>query len=114
MPRVFVIEQPRIRFSQEKVEAFGTVVILFSDDDRRPSLFSPDEFADAVVEQLLKESFRPDEDCICVTGSMIAVSLLLMTVVSRWGRARLLMFNARSDGYVLKTFSGLVPTGDRT
>jgi len=104
MRRVFVIEEPRARFDPKKVSDFGEIKLVFTYHDRRPSIFQPNEFGDAIIERLEARDFDPSNDMVCVAGSMIGVALLLMIIIARWHQVDLLMFNARTENYVLRRF----------
>lgn len=95
--RVFLFEETKQNVG--KAGAFGKVEYLFSDDSPRSALFDCDDLGYEVVLALDKAKYNPAVDYICVTGHIVAITVLTATVVSEWGRAKFLLYDAVQKTY---------------
>lgn len=107
MSRVFFIERPtRKGIDVSSASAFGEIHILFSGEDRRPSIFDSHEFVDKVMKALAAVDFNPSEDLFCIAGSMVSVALSMIALScyaqDMGSKVRLLLYDTTMDHYVEK------------
>lgn len=103
---VFLVEQPKPEYDLEPAREFGEISYIFGPGAHRPSVFKVDEYRERVREALASAKFDSKTDYFCMTGSMVPVALCLVTMVSTYGRVRVLMFNAHESRYLLRVLSG--------
>ncbi len=101
MTRVFILEP--VQFNVENVKKFGEVVYIFSNFDRRPSIWA-EEYAQTVVDVLESKHFNPEEDVFLAAGKMVPIAIVIAELVMEYDGVRLLLFNAVSpQHYVIHT-----------
>jgi hypothetical protein len=88
------------RYGTQPSLKFGTTVFL--QDRRIISPFRTQELIDELYKRLLEERFDPDIDYVGLTGGHIMVSILLALVLSKYGRAKMLMWDASNSEYVAR------------
>lgn len=98
--RVFIIEQAREAGDLSTLEEYGTVVVLFPPSKRRPPVFKPGEYMQEVVDALEALGYDPNYDAFALTRSLLPNVLFCAAVVSAWPNSRVLMFDAKADGYI--------------
>ncbi len=100
MPRVFIVEEPKANIDITKAERFGELVFVFDPHDRRCSVFDCQQFGENVLKQLDTHDFSPEEDYLCIVGSMITVMMMLLAASARWPIIRTLFYSANEGQYV--------------
>lgn len=99
MPKVFIVEPVRSNLNFQSAEQFGETVYLFNEGDRRSSVFDSENYADDIAEALSRKEFNPNKDYICITGSIIPVTLVVATMIHLYGRVNALFFRANESSY---------------
>ena len=105
MSRVFIL-YPIMNASIDTTRAqnFGDVAYIFDREDKRPSMFKHIEYGNAVLERLTALRFDPTVDYVCCVGSLVGMSVLLITLARTFSTLRVLLFDATKGEYVLRTF----------
>lgn len=103
MSRVFLVEPPRQNMDISKAEAFGEVVYLFGPGVRRCSIFDVEQFSSSVVQRLKELGFNHVEDCFCVIGGLVPVSITLSMMLTHYPEVVLLLYSATSNEYCKRT-----------
>lgn len=106
MPSAFVFEKQK--FDVSGVTAFGDLKYVFSEGDRRSSVFQSDKFIEDIVTRLSKAGYTAKTDAVVATGSLIPV-LGLAAAATRCAQAQgsktvnFLLYDSRSLRYFLST-----------
>jgi len=102
---VFVVETPRQGIDISKAGIYGDIIYLFGENCRRPSIFQTELFGNAILQRLKQFGYDPDIDSFCVAGSMLAVSIALISISQTFSKFNILMFNSTQSEYTLKRFN---------
>ena len=100
--RVFLVEELREGKDASAAGKHGELITLFDGQHRRPPVFRPTSFCEAVIDRLADEGFDPDLDGVVLAGGLIPNSLLLAALAAKCGRVTILMFDASASSYVAK------------
>lgn len=101
--RVFMVEPTRVDSSAAR--DYGEVVYIFDADTRRCSAFRTANFGVAVLERLQDMQYDPLVDCVCLSGSLLAVGTALAVIAQVHSKFNVLLFNSVDGKYVLRTFN---------
>ena len=96
MHRVFLPYRSS-RFNITDAERFGEIIFL-----TKPREFSPFNTTltvEALHAALEEAEFNPDEDFVCLTGEVLITAIFLAVASERYGRVKLLMFDAKVGRY---------------
>tara|TARA_R100000152_G_C6779547_1_gene211279 strand:+ start:3185 stop:3520 length:336 start_codon:yes stop_codon:yes gene_type:complete len=96
---VYVFASPNGRFNTAGAVTFGQV--RYCSPEGRVSMFNTDAGMAFIEERL--EDFDPDTDFIAMTGQNVIVALALSYVMAKFGRCRILLFDARTAKYAERT-----------
>lgn len=99
--RVFIVEEPRAGIDVSTAQRFGQVIPIFSVNCRRPSVFRPNQYREALAEALEALFFDPEKDFFLLAGAVVTVSVALSSIAMKWGHVQILIFNAQESRYVL-------------
>lgn len=105
MPKVFIIERPRNNIDVSDAEKFGEIVYVFGVDDRRCSVFQHVDFGRTILQRLEFLRFDPKLDYVCIVGSMLTVSIAVITIAQCYDEFSTLLFNSVDNAYVEKRFN---------
>lgn len=100
MPRAIILEPPGHLFDLTDVARFGLVKYLF--DPRGPHPFRQEEFRSEVNRRLDEVAFDPDVDYVVLVGKTTKFLYLSLEVVARYGRVKLLQFDATRAEYFVQ------------
>lgn len=100
MARVFLVEHPRAHIDVKKAEKFGQLTYIFALNDRRASVFAVNAFVVDALDRLENASFAPEEDSICIAGSMIPVTMIVSAMLYLYGCISVLLYDSRAGEYV--------------
>ncbi len=103
MKRVFVIEPPR-KLTVDGAREFGEIHYLFNSDTRRSSIFDVLNFTRDILDALTRNEYDPNTDYVCVTGSIITVSLMMAALGAKYKQFQILLFSSQQSKYVSKLF----------
>lgn len=95
--RIFVFEETKQDVG--KASAYGRIVYMFSEARPRSALFDCDALAHEIVIALEDCGYDCESDFICITGHIVAITVLVSTVISEWGRAKFLLYDAIQKTY---------------
>jgi len=105
-PRVFILQnQSRYDISAAKYYS-NKFVFIINKEHINP--FDTYEFTELVRHKLIMESFNPERDFICLTGSSILLSLFLATLIRHYSyisQFKVLIFDAKTNKYKLRMLS---------
>lgn len=104
MSRVILFEKPRQNIDISHAESFGEVHYLFSDERRRCSAFNTDLFQATILKELDRMRYDPEEDYICIAGSMIVIAIGVVAVAKGYGDFKVLLFSSTENSYVERMF----------
>ena len=96
--RVISVLRSNHQYDVSGAAKLGSVHYLL--DGEKTNLFNPSEYVQHLLVALERTKYHPDEDLLMMTGSPIAISLLLSTVLCVHGRARILLFDSRANRYI--------------
>ena len=102
--RVFVIEPPRNELDINKASTFGNIAYLFDRDIRRHSVFKSKAFGADLLQRLEAVQYNPDQDYICIAGSMVTVCVSVIVIAQRYDAFTVLLFNSINDAYEARRF----------
>lgn len=102
MPKAILIEP--VNLSVSKARHYGTLTVLFPDEDSRAAAFDHESFVDDLIYALNRIDFDPSVDSIIHSGSSLMLSLAQMTILSHFGACRVLYFDAPSGEYIVRSF----------
>jgi len=111
MSRVFIIEPLRSHIDISKAKDFGEVIYLFKPMQRRVGVFDHIRFGQAVLKELEDYIFEPENDCICIVGSIVTVSIAIIAIAQTYPKFSALLFNSTNNEYEKKTFNTLTWKG---
>jgi hypothetical protein len=97
-PRCFLIE-PCTNVNTAPASKHGPVLVLFPRGSRRASIWS-DEFRQEILAALDAHAYDPANDHIVIAGHMIPVTIMIGTLVQRFGEISVLFYDAPSRDYV--------------
>lgn len=97
-PRCFLIEP--VKLDIRDARTYGEIVLLFNENDRRPSIFSTESFLKAVQRRLEEENYDPLIDYILIAGPMVTVVVTAAEMAAAYGRIKVLMFNSNENQYI--------------
>ena len=95
--RVFVFEETKQDVG--KAGAFGKIEFLFGETRPRSALFECDNLSNEIINALEECAYDPARDFICITGHIVSIALLTAAVVSEYGRAKFLLYDAIQKTY---------------
>jgi hypothetical protein len=102
MARVFVLD-PDVtknpKFNTASLEKFGKVAFIFNKSWTMSPL-RPAASLKAMRRALESQKFDPFTDYIVLTGPFHTINLLIWALARAYEPIRVLMFDARNDGYV--------------
>lgn len=110
--RCFIME-PCHRADESRIEEHGEVRYLFDRNSSRPGIWSNDLFKRAILDALKEQDYDPEVDAFVIVGSQVAVTIGITTIVSEYGRARALFFDAKDRNYVSRIVGGEETDGRR-
>jgi len=105
MCRVFVVEHPKPNLDINSAEEFGELTFIFEPNDRRCSAFHHVSFGRAILDKLESLNYNPNEDYICIVGSILVVSIAMITIAQAYPSFKALLFNSIDSCYVEKQFT---------
>ena len=104
-PRVFILQDQRnSRYDISGVKYYSQELIYVINNER-VNPFDVYEFTELVRHRLIMETFNPEKDFICLTGSSILLSLFLAAIVRKYVNAcqfKILIFDAKTNRYKLR------------
>lgn len=100
MSRVFVLEPPRPDIDISLSNEYGDLVILFDNETRRSSVFRTAAFGHEILEKLREYDFDPENDLICIVGSLIGVTVLISAAMAAYETFSVLFYSASDTKYV--------------
>jgi hypothetical protein len=92
--RAFVLE-PTMHDST-MAAAHGEIVMVFGHQRDHPPTFSHG-FQVSLMKRLRDLRFDPEEDCLVITGQLVALTIAVAAMVAEYGPIRTLCFNAHAD-----------------
>lgn len=102
MTRVFVVEETQKNVDIARLH--GTLVYIFENGDKRPSIWETDEFLADVADRLEEMEFCEDDYFLCV-GSTVPL-LAIMTLLSNlYPVFKVLFWHSVVQEYVPRTFN---------
>ena len=106
-PKVFILQKQK-RYDTSAVKCYSKHPIYIIDQEYI-NPFDTTGFMELVRHRLIMETFDPNIDFICLTGSSILLSLFLAAVVKEYtySNIKLLIFDARHNKYRLRILGGL-------
>lgn len=93
--RVFFISRS-MRFNVESAKTFGEPKFVF---EEMPNVFVLDKLVQQIATALELADFNENTDFVAMTGPTAALVTLFSVVIGEYGKARALIFDARSDTY---------------
>lgn len=103
--RAFIVE-PVERFDLSSAATFGEITPLAEIRQVHPMDF--DGAWSRYMAQLVALKFDPERDFIVHTGHSVLIMVLAVAVVSRWGSAKVLVFDSKSDRYRVRALKAPV------
>lgn len=108
MSRVFQVETSRRPLDVSSANVYGEIITVFDAAAKNkrswPNVFLVEEFSRVFLERLEECAFNADDDYLLVTGTTLSVSLGFASLVAKYHKARLLVFNANTSEYVEKVY----------
>ncbi len=101
--RVMMLEESRNGLDTSSAGEHGEVVIVFGVGVKRPSLFAPNEYGVNLLKRLEELHFDSTKDRLLLAGSLLATSLALGVMMTRWPSIHILLFSATEGKYVART-----------
>lgn len=98
--RVFLLETPKPDINVSLAEEFGTIHILFDHETRRSSVFRTNAFGREILEKLQEQEFDPTNDLICITGSLIGITVLIASLTTKYETFSVLLYSGKETRYV--------------
>jgi len=95
MARVFFVQKAD-RFDTSTASEYGEKLYLVSP---HVSAFNVDSFVQALLRSLDEYKYDPATDYIALTGQTICVAFMVGILLARYGRLRVLLFDARVGKY---------------
>lgn len=105
MPKVFLIEEPRVGISVEAALAYGELQYVFDSNVRRSSVFKIDTFGQQILDRLNQLKFDYQNDFIVMTGSLVPIAVASIVIVCAYPHVHLLFYNAAQEEYVSRKIS---------
>lgn len=102
MPRVIIFEQPERKFDLTDLKRFGEIEVLYLAGDRAPHPFRKKEFDKEIGDVLDRIEYDADRDYIALVGKTTKFMYLALNIVARYGRAKLLQYNATNETYFVQ------------
>ncbi len=103
--RVILIEKPKTNVNLADLSSFGESVLIFDADARRPAMFDVSRYLHSVREGLIRISFDPRTDALCMTGNLIQVTFMVAVATKVYGDVDLLMYSSVDCKYVKRHLS---------
>lgn len=98
-PMAILIEPSRKHNGVDKLERFGDVMYLFTEDERRPPIFAVEEYSTTLLKRLDVIGYAPTRDYLVMSGSSNANYILLSTLVAWFGNVKVLMWHSGVADY---------------
>ncbi len=105
MPKIFIIERPRNNIDVSKAREYGDIIYIFNSQDRRPSAWEHVQFGRMALQRLKELNFDNETDFICIVGTMLIVSVVIIAVAQHHSIFNILLFNCVTSRYEQKRFS---------
>lgn len=103
MPKVIVFEQPQRDFDLTDLNRFGEIAVLYDPSSgHAPHPFRKKEFDRDVEATLAQIGYDVDKDYIALVGKTTKFMYLALYVTARYGRAKLLQYNATNGQYFVQ------------
>jgi len=100
MSRVFVVaEAVKSKFNVDGLRQFGEIVYLYSEHERKPTVYNGNAFASSLVARLNDAGFDPQVDYVAMVGRQIEVGYLFYIMGLLAGDIRILFFDAQKAEY---------------
>jgi len=96
-----ILAEPAPKFDLSKAETYGELVYL---SRNKINPFNIDGLIGLLKHRLKEIGFDPNKDYVCLTGSNLAVPVLIGVLASEYETFKLLMFHAGSSEYVVRVF----------
>jgi len=97
-PRVFVLEQEKELNFYAPAEVHGELNFVIKPNTKRPSIWD-DRFVTEVISNLEEAGFDPARDHFVAVGPIVAISILIASLVSKYTKVSVLLFDSKMGGY---------------
>ena len=104
MAKVFLIEKTKPNIDITEATNFGELEYLFDQNQRRCSAFDTIKYQREMLRRLDAADFDPDNDYICVAGSVLVLSICLIAIAQRYERFKTLLFSSTESKYIERVF----------
>ena len=104
MNKVILIEKPKPSIDIKKASSFGEFVYLFNGKDRRCSAFDTIKYQREMLRRLKAAEYDPENDYICVAGSVLILAICLVAISQVYDRFKVLLFSSTESRYVERVF----------
>lgn len=104
-PRVFML-LPNDKDTRGAA-GFGKLILLFQQDEQRPSIWDS-AFVDEAVRRLDLQNYDPDRDYLLVAGMMVPLVAMFTRLGFEYGHVMALCFDMRDNRYIAKRFGSTV------
>ena len=101
MSRVFLVE-PNDKYDLSTAKEFGDITVLVS---KRLNPLNLTEVGERIAHALIDASFDKERDYICLTGQAITSAMFLTVASELYDSFKVLLFDARMNQYVTRTFN---------
>jgi hypothetical protein len=98
--KVFFLEPPKHGHDVSNAAKHGEVRTVWPEGSKRPSVFRPNEYGACLLKRLQEEGFAAERDMLCMSGSIVTVSVAVGCLMSKWPAIKLLMFSSVESRYV--------------
>ena len=103
MTKVLLLEMTRSNIDTSKAEPFGEIYYIFTQGDRRSSVFDTTAYEQAIEARLNELQFDADKDIVCIAGKIVCIAVLCAVLSRKYGQFNILMFDAHDERYVMRT-----------
>lgn len=100
--KAFILEPTKL--DVEGAKLFGDIEYVFSESDRRSSIWS-DSFLTEIVTTLIRKGFDADKDYFVVVGHMVPIALAVAVLCKHYRSVNLLLYSSTTRDYAAKTIS---------
>jgi len=111
--RVFILEPIRKDIDLGTAFNFGDIEYLVDSTVHRCSAFDTDGYQRFLTRRLDKVKYDPERDIICIVGSMVLVSTLLVVIAQRCESFRVLMYSSTDCAYIERRLGRPQNEGER-
>jgi len=102
--KVILFERVKSNLDISSASEFGEITVVFGSGDRRCSAFNTKLYQETLLNRLNELKFERITDYICVAGSVLVISIGLITIAQAYSSFNVLLFSSTESRYVPRRF----------